>query len=130
MNKSLHPGTEQWRQIIDGQRPSGLTIAAYCRDTGITEGSFYLWKKRLSGAVPSRPKHLPASAFVEVNPLNPAKANAIEIVLHNKRRLLVCAGFDRKLLLDLIRTLEGMPSRLEATPSNMEATPSNMEGVA
>ena len=114
MNKSLHPGAEEWRQIIDGQRPSELTVAAYCRDRGITEGSFYLWKKRLSGAVPSRPKHLPASAFVEVNPSNPAKGNAIEIVLHNKRRLRVHAGFDRKLLLDLIHALEGMPSRLES----------------
>jgi hypothetical protein len=114
MNKSQHPGTEEWHQIIDGQRLSGLTVAAYCQDRGITEGSFYTWKKRLSGAVPSRPKHFPASAFVEVNPSNPAKADAIEIVLHNKRRLLVRAGFDRKLLLDLIHTLEGMPSRLEA----------------
>jgi hypothetical protein len=120
MNKSQHPGTEEWNQIIDGQRLSGLTVAAYCRERGITEGSFYTWKKRLCDASRPRPKHLPTPAFVEVNPSNPAKADAIEIVLDNKRRVRVRAGFDRKLLLDLIRTLEGMPSRLEATPSNRE----------
>jgi hypothetical protein len=28
MNKSQRPGAEEWRQIIDEQRPSGLTVAA------------------------------------------------------------------------------------------------------
>ena len=28
MNKSPRPGPEDWHQIIDGERPSGLTLAA------------------------------------------------------------------------------------------------------
>jgi hypothetical protein len=68
MNKSHHPGREEWRQIIDGQRPSGLTVAAYCVERGITQGSFYTWKRRLRS--PAKLNHLSAPAFVEVKPTN------------------------------------------------------------
>jgi hypothetical protein len=51
MNKSHRPGAEEWRQIIDGQANSGLTVAAYCLERGITQGSFYTWKRRLRQAV-------------------------------------------------------------------------------
>jgi|BogFormECP03_OM3_1039632.scaffolds.fasta_scaffold00374_3 hypothetical protein len=108
MNKSLRRGPEEWRQIIDVQQTSGMTVARYCRERGITECSFYNWKKRLRVASPSRPKHLPTPAFVEVTPLTPAKTDTIEILLHERRRLRVSPGFDRQLLLDLIHTLEAL----------------------
>jgi hypothetical protein len=108
MNKSQRPSAEEWRQIIVRQQTSGMTVARYCRERGITECSFYNWKKRLRGASPSRPKHLPTPAFVEVTPLNPTRTDTIEILLHDRHRLRVCAGFDRQLLLDLIHALEAL----------------------
>jgi hypothetical protein len=48
MNKSQLPSAEEWLQIIDGQRASGLTVAAYCRDRGIKDSAFYAWKRRLT----------------------------------------------------------------------------------
>ena len=104
MNKSQHPGREEWRQIIDGQRPSGLTVVAYCRDHGITDGAFYAWKRRLRS--PAKPKRLPQPAFVEVSPPRAETAGTIEILLPGERRLRMWRGFDRDLLIDLIRTLE------------------------
>ena len=38
MNKARRPGPEEWRQIIDGHGGSGLTVAAYCLERGITSG--------------------------------------------------------------------------------------------
>ena len=108
MNKSQRRGLEEWRQIIESQQTSGMTVARYCRDRGVTECSFYNWKKRLRGASPSRPKHLPVPAFVEVTPSNPAQTDAIEILLRGSHRLRVGPGFDRQLLLDLIQTLEAL----------------------
>jgi transposase-like protein len=106
MNKSPRRGVEEWRPIIDGQRSSGLTIAAYCRERGITEGTFYTWKSRLRSAMlPAQAKRSPA--FVEVRPVNATAAGTIEICLPGDRRLLVRCGFDRDLLIELIRTLEG-----------------------
>jgi len=104
MNKSQRTGIEQWRQIVDGQRASGLTVAAYCRDRGIKDSAFYAWKRRLrSSAMPTRS---PKTAFVEVRPPSLLAPGAIEICLHGERRLLVRSGFDRDLLIALVRALE------------------------
>jgi hypothetical protein len=111
MIKSQRPGVEAWRPIIEGQRSSGLTVAAYCRDRGISQGSFYTWKRRLSS--PAKSNRLPASAFVEVSPPQGEVAGAIEIGLRGQRHLVARRGFDRELLIELIHTLEGLPSRLE-----------------
>jgi transposase-like protein len=104
MNKSQHPGAEEWRQIIDGQRPSGLTVAAYCRNRGIKDSAFYAWKRRLRSAVKSNRSSAPA--FVEVQPPKTPASGAIEICLSGERRLLVRRGFDHDLLIDLIHALE------------------------
>jgi hypothetical protein len=105
MNKSNLLGAEQWHQIIEGQRSSGLTVAAYCRDRGVTEGSFYTWKRRLRS--PAKSNRSSAPEFVEVKPPSASAVGAIEICLHGERRLLVRGGFDPDLLMDLVRTLEG-----------------------
>jgi hypothetical protein len=42
--KSHRPGTEDWRQIIEEQRPCGLAVAEYCLERGVTLGSDYILK--------------------------------------------------------------------------------------
>lgn len=106
MNKSRRPGAEEWRQIIDGQRPSGLSVAAYCQERGITQGSFYTWKRRLRS--PAMPSGLPKTAFVEITPRCAETAGTIEICLRGERHLLARRGFDRELLIELIRALESI----------------------
>src|ERR1700683_5463055 len=104
MNKSQRPGPEEWRQIIDGQRPSGLTVAAYCRDRGIKDSAFYAWKRRLRS--PAKPNRLSQPAFIEIKPSRVSATEAIEICLPGERRLLVRSGFNPDLLIDLVRALE------------------------
>jgi hypothetical protein len=106
MNKSPRPGAEEWRQIIDGQQSSGLTVAAYCLERRITQGSFYTWKRRLRS--PAKPKRSPKPAFVEVTPSRAGTAGTIEICLRGERHLLARRGFDRELLIELIRALESI----------------------
>ncbi|MDP9172567.1 MAG: hypothetical protein M3O30_01715 [Planctomycetota bacterium] len=106
MNKPQHPGPEEWRQIVDGQQSSGLTVAAYCLDRGITQGSFYTWKRRLRS--PAKPNRLPKPAFVEVTPPRAGTAGTIEVCLRGERHLLARRGFDRELLIELILTLESI----------------------
>jgi hypothetical protein len=79
-------------------------VAAYCLDRGITQGSFYTWKRRLRS--PAKPRRMPKPAFVEVTPPRSQIAGTVEICLHGERRLLVRRGFDHDLLIDLVRTLE------------------------
>ncbi len=106
MNKSQLPGAEEWRQIIDGQQPSGLTVAAYCLERGITQGSFYTWKRRLRQ--PAKRNRSPKPAFVEVTPSRVGTAGTIEVCLRGERCVLARRGFDRELLIELIRTLESI----------------------
>ena len=37
---------QQWRQRIERQRVSGLSISGFCHREGITQASFYAWKRR------------------------------------------------------------------------------------
>jgi hypothetical protein len=106
VNKSPRPGPEEWRQIIDGQQPSGLTVAAYCLERGITQGSFYTWKRRLRQ--PAKRNRPPKPAFIEVSPPRAEMAGTFEISLRGERRLLVRRGFDRDLLIEVVRALESI----------------------
>lgn len=47
VNKALH---EAWRARIEQQEASGLTVAAFCEQAGITPNSFFQWRRRLRGA--------------------------------------------------------------------------------
>jgi hypothetical protein len=106
MEKSHRPGVEEWRSIINGQLTSGLTVSAYCLERGITQGSFYTWKRRLRS--PAKRNRPPKPAFVEVTPPSAKVAGTIEICLRGERCLLARRGFDRELLIELIRALESI----------------------
>lgn len=40
---------QQWREILERQRSSGLSIQRFCVDAGVSQASFYKWRKRLAG---------------------------------------------------------------------------------
>ena len=52
-----------WERRIFKQRRSGLSIAAYCNQEGVSPASFYAWRRRLRGADSGR--H--SSLFVPVD---------------------------------------------------------------
>ncbi|MFI4940619.1 MAG: IS66 family insertion sequence element accessory protein TnpA [Burkholderiales bacterium] len=52
MGKQMSPATsarkaQSWHDHIARQANSGKTIAAFCRDEGLSEGNFYFWRNRL-----------------------------------------------------------------------------------
>ena len=52
---------EEFGQIYDDWKSSGLSVRDYCSNTGVTENKFYYWKKRLEA--PSDPS---ANSFVPI----------------------------------------------------------------
>ena len=91
----------EWRQRIQRQRKSGLSVAEFCRTEGVSSASFYTWRRKLQRESPSkskraarrRPAATPASSvepgskassdasFVQL-PLAPARTSPwIELVL-------------------------------------------------
>lgn len=98
-----------WRRHLDSQSASGLSIRAYCREHGLTESSFYQWRKRLSRdnalCEPAHPMFVP----VRIQPA-PAQTDnptcALEVSLTNGRMLRVRPGFDAVTLQRVVSALE------------------------
>ena len=45
----------QWRQRMERQRASGLSIVAFCRREGVSKATFHVWKRKLGGILSARP---------------------------------------------------------------------------
>ena len=53
----------KWRRIIGEQSSSGQTVAEFCRQRGLTDSSFFIWRRRLKLREGAGAQG--ASAFVE-----------------------------------------------------------------
>lgn len=39
---------EQWREVVDRQQQSGLSVSEFCRRESVTQNSFYRWRRILT----------------------------------------------------------------------------------
>lgn len=53
MASQVRRSPEQWRNHINTQLSSGLSIKHYCHEHKLTPSSFYLWRARLAECVDS-----------------------------------------------------------------------------
>jgi hypothetical protein len=53
---------DQWRQRIERQRQSGLSVAEFCRREGIPSHGFHVWKRKLNNASSARPRSRESAA--------------------------------------------------------------------
>ena len=60
-----------WREWIEWQQWSGLTVAEYCKETGVSVASFYRWKKLLTE--PQGPRRRRSTHRTEVQASGPEK---------------------------------------------------------
>src|SRR5258708_33801240 len=88
--KKIGARSEYWRERIAEQGRSGMSVQRFCEEQGLTEQSFYLWRKRLRKQPPMR------FAFVETGPALQPRATGLdlEVVLTTGRRLRIGAGVD------------------------------------
>lgn len=82
-----------WRERVEGQRRSGLSIAAFCRRERISQPSFYSWRKRLAGSAAERPLFVP----VQVADDAPASAG-LEIELPGGAVVRLPSGASQELI--------------------------------
>ena len=96
----------QWRRWIDQWRSSGLSVRIFCGQRGLSEPSFYQWRKILQRRAAEDPAWLPVHLIADQVP---AQGGALELVLAGGRRLRVRPGFDSATLRQLVAVLEEMP---------------------
>ena len=48
------PKADEWAERIAAQQRSGISVKQFCKEQGLTEYSFYAWRKRLQKREPVR----------------------------------------------------------------------------
>ena len=101
--RPVNPKAEQWAERIAAQRRSGVSVKQFCKEQGLTEYSFYAWRKRLQDVGPVR------FALVDRNPRRQERAAeaALELVLATGERLRIGAGVDAATLRTVLDVLRG-----------------------
>ena len=95
------PKADEWARRIAAQQGSGISVKQFCKEQGLTEGSFYAWRKRL------QKKELVRFALVDrrVAGQEPAREGALELVLTTGERLRIGAGVDAATLRTVLEVL-------------------------
>jgi hypothetical protein len=93
---------DQWAERIVAQQRAGISVKQFCKEQGLTEYSFYAWRRRLQQTGPVR------FALVDRSPQRPERVAeaAVELVLGTGERLRISAGVDAATLrtvLDVLR---------------------------
>ena len=85
--RKLGARDEDWRTRISAQERSGISVKQFCKQQGLTEQSFYYWRKRLQTTTSMR------FALVEAEPRRgTAEHAALELVLTTGERLRIRGG--------------------------------------
>ncbi len=105
--KSLNEDRRQfWQMVIETWQSSGLSVSKFCKAEGLSEGSFYNWRKKLTVANSKHGKQNGpgSSAFIEVSmPKN--NPVALELVLSSGNSLRISSGADNKTLSNVLSVL-------------------------
>jgi hypothetical protein len=96
-----------WRTVLRQWRRSGLSVRAYCHEHGLSEPSFYAWRRTLASCESQAVSFVPVRvAEPGPSPATDGSAGALELVLDAGRRLRVGPGFDAPTLRRLLALLE------------------------
>jgi len=97
--RKLGSRSENWRARFAAQRQSGVSVKQFCAQQGLTEQSFYYWRKRLQTPASMR------FALVEAEPRRGPAEHALELVLTTGERLRIGAGVDAATLQQVLEAL-------------------------
>ena len=101
MGKRTGTRRDYWRDRIAQQERSGVSVSRFCKERGLTEQSFYLWRRRLREQEPVR------FALIETGAAQsqPATEPALELILATGERLRIGAGVDATALRTVLEAL-------------------------
>ncbi len=91
---------KRWAELIRLQRQSKLSVSAFCREHGVSDQSFYNWRKRLSEGEPVR------FALVETNAPGTKDSLPVELILASGDRLRIAPGTDAGTLRTVLSVLQ------------------------
>jgi hypothetical protein len=120
MARPKDPNLERaWRQRLQRQSASGLSIAAFCSREGVSSASFHAWKRRLAArslpARPERPLFVPLRLDTNSAGGGHGPSRGVELELPHEVRLRFDSPPEPEWLGRVVAAIAGLPRR-EATP--------------
>jgi hypothetical protein len=108
-----------WRQRLQRQSTSGLSISAFCALEGVSSTSFRAWKRRLTArslsASPQLPLFVPLHLDLDPPRARQAHFHGVELELPHQVRLRFDSPPEPEWLGRVVAALAGLP-RPEVTP--------------
>jgi transposase len=97
-----------WRRMVRGWRNSGLSVRDFCAEKGLTEPSFYSWRRTIAQRDAEAVRFVPVRVVPEEQPaaMDHGVRSGLELVLRAGRLLRVGPGFDAATLQRLLTVLE------------------------
>ena len=100
MRTSAEGTTQQkWANLVRQHEQSGAAVKIFCRERGVSEPSFYSWRKRLGATERVR------FALVDADPSPTNEHAPVELVLHSGDRLRITRGVDATTLRTVLSVL-------------------------
>ena len=97
----------RWAERLERFRRSGQTIAQFCAAEGISEPSFYVWKRTLAGAAASPIPDAPALVPIRLTP-SPA-GGPVEVVFASGTVLRFPVDTRPEVLAAIVHAVEARP---------------------
>ena len=94
---------DEWTERIAAQQRSGISVKQFCKEQGVSEYSFYTWRKRLHESGPVRFALIERSARRQERTAEPV----LELVLATGERLRIGPGVDIATLRTVLDVLRG-----------------------
>ena len=97
----------RWRNLIDQWKRSGVSVSAFCIDQGVSESSFYAWKRELAARARAATATTPPTpTFI---PVRVAPSATIEVVLKSGVVVRVPTGAEPLAVAQLVAALGATP---------------------
>ena len=99
---AANPKANEWAERIAAQQRSGISVKQFCKEQGVTEYSFYSWRKRLQEEGPVRFALVERSTRRQERTAEPV----LELLLATGERLRIGRGVDittLRTVLDVLR---------------------------
>ena len=100
--RAANPKADEWAERIAAQGRSGMSVKQFCKEQGVSEYSFYTWRKRLQEKGPVRFALVERSVRRQERTAEPV----LELVLATGERLRIGCGVDittLRIVLDVLR---------------------------
>jgi transposase-like protein len=91
-----------WREAVAGHRKSDLSVRAFCRERGLSQASFYAWRRRLT-------RHEAGSPLSKFMPVAVIAESMIEVMLPSGVVVRVPPGSEPTAVAGLVAALAATP---------------------